>query len=202
MAGAVGASPCGARAARVIVNEVNPLKALEALMDGYEVLPTEQAAKIGDIFCTVTGDINVIRAEHFCSAGKTARSFPIPGTSTWKSTSRPWSASAPPASDSGRGGRIYPERRRLPLCAGRRPPGQPGRGRGPPGGGHGYELRQSGPVGGIHSPNHQKFQKQVYPVPEDIDREIARLKLAAMQVDIDTLTPEQVKYLASYDLGT
>ena len=50
--------------------------------------------------------------------------------------------------------------------------------------------------------NHQKFSKQVYPVPEDIDREIARLKLAAMQVDIDTLTPEQEKYLASYDLGT
>ena len=50
--------------------------------------------------------------------------------------------------------------------------------------------------------NHQKFAKQVYPVPEDIDKEIARLKLAAMQVDIDTLTPEQEKYLASYDLGT
>ena len=52
------------------------------------------------------------------------------------------------------------------------------------------------------SKNHQKFAKQVYPVPEDIDQEIARLKLAAMQVAIDTLTPEQEKYLASYDLGT
>jgi adenosylhomocysteinase len=52
------------------------------------------------------------------------------------------------------------------------------------------------------SKNHQKFAKQVYPVPEDIDKEIARLKLAAMQVEIDTLTPEQEKYLASYDLGT
>ncbi len=50
--------------------------------------------------------------------------------------------------------------------------------------------------------NHEKFEKQVYPVPEDIDQEIARLKLAAMEVDIDTLTPEQEKYLSSYDLGT
>ena len=57
-----------------------------------------------------------------------------------------------PASDSGRGGRIYPEKRHLPLCAGRRPPGQPGRGRRPPLGGHGYELCQPGPVGGIHFP--------------------------------------------------
>jgi adenosylhomocysteinase len=52
------------------------------------------------------------------------------------------------------------------------------------------------------SKNHHKFQKQVYPVPQEIDEEIARLKLAAMQVEIDTLTPEQEKYLASYDLGT
>jgi adenosylhomocysteinase len=52
------------------------------------------------------------------------------------------------------------------------------------------------------SQHHHKFQKQVYPVPEEIDREIARLKLSAMQVKIDSLTPEQEKYLASYDLGT
>ena len=188
--------------ARVVVTEVNPLKALEAIMDGYEVLPMAQAAKIGDIFCTLTGDINVIREEHFqvmkdgailSNSGHFNVEIDIDG---------PGPPQHRPAADSGLRGRIHPEERHLPLSAGRRPPGEPGRGRRPPLGGHGHELCQPGPVRGIHFQEPRSFEKQVYPVPEDIDKEIARLKLAAMQVDIDTLTPEQEKYLASYDLGT
>ena len=138
--------------ARVVITEVNPLKALEALMDGYEVLPMEQAAKLGDVFCTLTGDINVIREEHFVlmkdgailsNSGHFNVEIDIPS---------PGAPQHRPASDSGRGGRIYPEKRHLPLCAGRRPSGQPGRGRRTPLGGHGYELCQPGPVRGIHLP--------------------------------------------------
>ena len=138
--------------ARVVITEVNPLKALEALMDGYEVLPMEQAARIGDIFCTLTGDINVIREEHFVLMKDGAILVQFRALQRGNRHPGPGAPQHRPASDSGRGGRIYPEKRHLPLCAGGRPPGQPGRGRRPPLGGHGYELCQPGPVGGIHFP--------------------------------------------------
>ena len=145
--------------ARVVVTEVNPLKALEALMDGYEVLPMEQAAKIGDVFCTLTGDINVIREEHFrlmkdgailSNSGHFNVEIDIPALERI-STARRQIRDV--------GGRIYPEKRHLPLCAGGRPPGQPGRGRRPPLGGHGYELCQPGPVGGIHYPEPPEIRR-------------------------------------------
>ena len=138
--------------ARVIVTEVNPLKALEALMDGYEVLPMAQAAGIGDIFCTLTGDINVIREEHFAvmkdgailsNSGHFNVEIDIPALERLSTARRPIRDV---------GGRIHPQERQMSLPAGGRAPGQSGLGGRPPLGGHGYELCQPGPVGGIHFP--------------------------------------------------
>jgi adenosylhomocysteinase len=125
--------------ARVIVTEVDPLKGLEAIMDGYEVLPMAQAAGIGDIFCTLTGDINVIREEHFAAMKDGAI-----------------------LSNSGHFN-VDPEERQAPLRPGRRAPGEPGRGRRPPLRGHGHELRQPGPGFGIHLQEPRQFSEAGVP---------------------------------------
>ena len=136
--------------ARVVVTEVDPLKGLEAIMDGYEVLPMAQAAKIGDIFCTLTGDINVIREEHFqvmkdgailSNSGHFNVEIDIDALTRISTAHRPI--------------RDFVEEYtlkngKLHLPAGRRPPGEPGRGRRASFRGHGHELRQPGPGLGIH----------------------------------------------------
>ena len=167
--------------ARVIVTEVNPLKALEALMDGYEVLPMAQAARLGDIFCTLTGDINVIREEHFqvmkdgailSNSGHFNVEIDIEALDRLSTGQRP---------DPGFRGRVHPEERQAPLPAGGRPAGEPGRGRRPPLGGHGHELRQPGPGRGVHLPRTiRSSRSRSTRCPQEIDQEIARLKLAAM----------------------
>ena len=102
-AGAAAASPCAPRAwaRNVIVTEVDPLKALEAVMDGFRVMPMAEAAAIGDIFITVTGDINVLDKHHFAAMKRRRDRWPTPATSTSRSTSRRWrswpAASAPRA---------------------------------------------------------------------------------------------------------
>lgn len=188
--------------ARVIITEVNPLKALEALMDGYEVLPMDQAARIGDIFCTLTGDINVIREEHFilmkdgailANSGHFNVEIDIPSLERL-STGRRQIRDAVEEFTLKNGNCLYvlAEGRLVNLAAAE----------GHPSAVMDMSFANQALSAEFIVHNHQKFAKQVYPVPEDIDKEIARLKLAAMQVDIDTLTPEQEKYLASYDLGT
>jgi len=188
--------------ARVIVTEVNPLKALEALMDGYEVLPMAGAAKIGDIFCTLTGDINVIREEHFlvmkdgailANSGHFNVEIDIPALERVSTATRPIRDFVEEYSlKSGRCLYLLGEGRLVNLAAAE----------GHPSAVMDMSFANQALAAEFISKNHQKFKKQVYPVPEEIDREIARLKLAAMGVEIDTLTPEQEKYLASYDLGT
>jgi adenosylhomocysteinase len=188
--------------ARVIITEVNPLKALEALMDGYEVLPMDKAARLGDVFCTLTGDINVIREEHFilmkdgailANSGHFNVEIDIPSLERI-STNRRQIRDAVEEFTLQNGKCLYvlAEGRLVNLAAAE----------GHPSAVMDMSFANQALSAEFISQNHQKFQKQVYPVPEDIDKEIARLKLAAMQVDIDTLTPEQEKYLASYDLGT
>ena len=188
--------------ARVVITEVNPLKALEALMDGYEVLPMEQAARMGDVFCTLTGDINVIREEHFVlmkdgailsNSGHFNVEIDIPALERM-STARRQIRDAVEEFTLKNGTCLYvlAEGRLVNLAAAE----------GHPSAVMDMSFANQALSAEFISRNHQKFEKQVYPVPEDIDQEIARLKLAAMQVDIDTLTPEQEKYLASYDLGT
>jgi len=188
--------------ARVIVTEVDPLKGLEALMDGYEVLPMAQAAKIGDIFCTLTGDINVIREEHFLlmkdgailsNSGHFNVEIEIAALERL-STARRQIRDFVEEFTLQNGKRIYllAEGRLVNLAAAE----------GHPSAVMDMSFANQALAAEFISKNHQKFQKQVYPVPPEIDREIARLKLAAMGVAIDSLTPEQEKYLASYDLGT
>jgi len=188
--------------ARVIITEVDPLKALEALMDGYEVLPMAQAAPQGDIFCTLTGDINVIREEHvvamkdgaiLSNSGHFNVEIDLEGLARALTSRRPIRESVEEYTLQN-GKRIYllAEGRLVNLAAAE----------GHPSAVMDMSFANQSLAAEFISKNHQKFDKQVYTVPEEIDAEIARLKLAAMGVEIDTLTPEQVKYLASYDLGT
>ncbi len=188
--------------ARVVVTEVNPLKALEALMDGYEVLPMAQAAKLGDIFCTLTGDLNVIREEHFqvmkdgailSNSGHFNVEIDIPALERLSSGKRQIRDFVEEhALKNGNCIYVLAEGRLVNLAAAE----------GHPSAVMDMSFANQSLATEFICMNHQKLGKQVYPVPEEIDREIARLKLAAMGVEIDTLTPEQKKYLASYDLGT
>lgn len=188
--------------ARVIVTEVNPLKALEALMDGYEVRPMSQAAEVGDVFCTLTGDINVIREEHFLvmkdgailsNSGHFNVEIDLEALARISTGHRPIREFVEEyALQNGKRLYLLAEGRLVNLAAAE----------GHPSAVMDMSFANQALAAEFISKNHQKFQKQVYPVPEEIDREIARMKLAAMETEIDTLTPEQEKYLASYDLGT
>jgi len=188
--------------ARVIVTEVNPLKALEALMDGYEVRPMSQAAEVGDVFCTLTGDINVIREEHFLvmkdgailsNSGHFNVEIDLAALARISTGHRPIREFVEEyALKNGKRLYLLAEGRLVNLAAAE----------GHPSAVMDMSFANQALAAEFISKNHQKFQKQVYPVPEEIDREIARMKLAAMETEIDTLTPEQEKYLASYDLGT
>jgi len=185
-----------------VVTEVNPLKALEALMDGYEVLPMAQAAQIGDIFCTLTGDINVIREEHFhamkdgailANSGHFNVEIDIQALERLSTGRRQIRDSVEEFTlKNGKCLYLLAEGRLVNLAAAE----------GHPSAVMDMSFANQSLAAEFISKNHHKFQKQVYPVPQEIDEEIARLKLAAMQVEIDTLTPEQEKYLTSYDLGT
>ena len=188
--------------ARVIVTEVNPLKALEALMDGYEVRPMSQAAEVGDVFCTLTGDINVIREEHFLvmkdgailsNSGHFNVEIDLAALARISTGHRPIREFVEEyALKNGKRLYLLAEGRLVNLAAAE----------GHPSAVMDMSFANQALAAEFIAKNHQKFQKQVYPVPEEIDREIARMKLAAMETEIDTLTPEQEKYLASYDLGT
>jgi adenosylhomocysteinase len=188
--------------ARVVVTEVNPLKALEAMMDGYEVLPMAQAAQIGDIFCTLTGDLNVIREEHFhpmkdgailANSGHFNVEIDLAALERLSTSRRQIRDSVEEFTlQNGKCLYLLAEGRLVNLAAAE----------GHPSAVMDMSFANQSLAAEFISKNHHKFQKQVYPVPPEIDQEIARLKLAAMQVEIDTLTPEQEKYLASYDLGT
>ncbi|MCL6622884.1 MAG: adenosylhomocysteinase [Syntrophobacterales bacterium] len=188
--------------ARVIVTEVNPFRALEAVMDGFQVMPMAEAARIGDIFCTVTGDINVIREEHFqvmkdgailCNSGHFNVEIDLKALERLTTARRPIRAQVEEFTlKDGKVLYLLGEGRLVNLAAAE----------GHPSAVMDLSFANQALAAEFIFKNHHKFEKKVYPVPEEIDREIARLKLAAMGVEIDILTPEQEKYLASYDLGT
>ncbi|MDI1470991.1 MAG: adenosylhomocysteinase [Thermodesulfovibrio sp.] len=188
--------------ARVIVTEVDPLKALEAVMDGFDVMPIEEAAQIGDIFVTVTGNINVISGKTFSkmkdgsiiantghfdveidikSLEKLSKSKRIIRDFVEEYTLK-------------NGRRIYllAQGRLVNLSAAE---------------GHPAAVMDMSFANQALSAeyifnNAKKLERKVYSVPEEIDREIARLKLEAMGIKIDTLTKEQYKYLHSWQIGT
>ncbi|HUH15756.1 MAG TPA: adenosylhomocysteinase [Gaiellaceae bacterium] len=188
--------------AHVIVTEVDPMPALEAAMDGFEVLSMEKAAAIGDIFCTATGDKNVIARSHMelmkdgailCNTGHFNVEIEI-------SALRELAAETREAREfveeftlaDGRRLYLLGEGRLINLAAAE---------------GHPAIVMDMSFANQALSAeyvvqNAASLEKKVYVVPKDIDDEIARLKLATMGIEIDQLTEEQAKYLASWDEGT
>ncbi len=188
--------------ANVVVTEVDPLKALEATMDGFRVMPMIDAAKIGDIFCTVTGDINVIDAHHFevmksgaivANSGHFNVEINIPALkemSTNVKLVRPFVDEY--QLKDGRSICILGEGRLINLASAE----------GHPASVMDMSFANQALSAEYMVKNCKKLEKTVYSVPEDIDKEIARLKLEAMGVNIDTLTAQQVSYLGSWESGT
>ena len=188
--------------ARVIICEVDPLRALEAVMDGFEVMPIAKAAPIGDFFCTLTGDINAIRKEQFLemkdgaiisNSGHFNVELDLPGL-TEVSKSRRVIRDFVEEYTLQNGNRIYllGEGRLINLAAAEGHPSSV------------MDMSFANQALSMEylSQEHGNLEKRVYPVPQAIDKEIARLKLASMGVEIDTLTPEQEKYLSSWEMGT
>lgn len=188
--------------ANVIVTEVDPLKALEAVMDGFRVMPMEEAAPISDFFVTLTGDINVIDKHHFemmkdgaivANSGHFNVEINIPALEEMaveKRLVRPF-VDAYDMPD-GRTLHILGEGRLINLAAAE---------------GHPASVMDMSfanqALGAEYMVKHaDELENKVYGVPLDIDMEIARLKLEAMGIDIDVLTPEQVAYLNSWQEGT
>ncbi len=188
--------------ARVIIVEVDPLRALEATMDGYELMPIKDAAKIGDIFVTATGDINVIAKDCFrlmkdgaivCNTGHFNVEIDIDNLKKMSKSRRVIRDFVEEYTLKG-GKRIYllGEGRLINLAAAE----------GHPSAVMDMSFANQALCAEYMVKNARKLEKKVYSVPEKIDKEIARLKLKAMGIRIDTLTPEQKKYLQSWEMGT
>lgn len=188
--------------ANVVVTEVDPLRALEAVMDGYRVMPIADAARIGDFFCTLTGDINVIRREHFVTmkdgaivsnSGHFNVELDLEGLEALAVKTRPIREHIREFTlESGRRIYLLGEGRLVNLAAAE---------------GHPSSVMDMSFANQALSAEYlvkegEKLEKKVYTVPAVIDGEIARLKLASMGVSIDTLTEEQERYLRSWEAGT
>ncbi|MDQ5821362.1 MAG: adenosylhomocysteinase [Actinomycetota bacterium] len=188
--------------AHVIVTEVDPMPALEATMDGYEVLPMEKAAEIGDIFCTATGDKNVIAKQHM----ERMKDGAILANTGHFNVEIELSALRELASET-RQAREFVEEftladgRRLYLIADGRLVNLSAA-EGHPALVMDMSFANQALAAEYAIANASSLERKVYPVPTEIDEEIARLKLATMGVEIDQLTEEQAKYLASWDEGT
>ena len=188
--------------AHVIVTEVDPMRALEAAMDGFEIMPMEQAAAVGDIFCTATGDKHVVTGAHMermkdgsilCNTGHFNVEIEIGALRELASGVREAREFVEEFTLAD-GRRIYliADGRLVNLAAAE---------------GHPAIVMDMSFANQALSAeyvvqNAASLEKKVYVVPKEIDDEIARLKLATMGIDIDSLTEEQAKYLASWDEGT
>lgn len=188
--------------ANVVVTEIDPLKSIEAVMDGYQVMPMADAARIGDIFVTVTGDIKVIRAEHFrvmkdgaivCNTGHFNVEIDLEALSKMKKKKRQIREFVEEFTlPNGRKINVLGEGRLINLAAAE----------GHPSSVMDMSFANQALSAEFMLQNCTALENDVYSVPEDIDKEIARLKLNAMGIKIDKLTPEQKKYLASWEMGT
>jgi adenosylhomocysteinase len=188
--------------ANVIVTEIDPLKALEALMDGFLVMPMSEAASIGDIFCTVTGDIHVLREEHFramkdgavvCNSGHFNVEIDLERLGQISETApREMREFVQEYRVDGKSIFVLGEGRLINLASAE----------GHPASVMDMSFANQALSAEYMARNHETLEKQVYSVPLPIDQEIARLKLAAMNVRIDELTEEQQRYLASWEMGT
>lgn len=188
--------------ANVIVTEIDPLAALEAVMDGFRVMPMTDAASIGDIFCTLTGDINVIDEHHFelmkdgaiiSNSGHFNVEINIPSLEAMAvEQRRPREFIEQYILPDGRNINLLGEGRLINLAAAE---------------GHPASVMDMSFANQALSLEYllkhvDELENLVYTIPEDIDREIARMKLEEMDVQIDMLTEEQEAYLASWEEGT
>ncbi|MBC8103036.1 MAG: adenosylhomocysteinase [Cytophagales bacterium] len=187
--------------ANVIVTEIDPLKALEAHMDGFTVLPMNEAAKVGDVFCTVTGDIHVLRPEHFASmkdgaiianSGHFNVEIDLESLGKMASTKREVRDYVEEYVLDGKRLYVLGEGRLINLASAE----------GHPASVMDMSFANQALSAEWMNQNYTTLQKDVYSVPLAIDQEIARLKLAAVGVGIDTLTDEQERYLSSWQMGT
>ena len=186
----------------VYICEVDPLKALEAVMDGYEVLPMKELAKIGNVFVTLTGDINVIRGEHFkvmkdgaivCNSGHFNVELDIPALEKLSKCKRRVREFVDEYTlRDGRRINLLGEGRLINLAAAE----------GHPASVMDMSFADQALCAEYVRKNHDNLEKKVYTVPKEIDKEVARLKLKSMNIRIDILTPEQKKYLESWEMGT
>jgi adenosylhomocysteinase len=188
--------------ADVIVTEVEPTRALEAVMDGFRVMSMLEAARVGDIFCTVTGNKNVVTKEHFevmrdgaivANSGHFNVEIDIPSLermSSSKRTTRPFLEEY--SLKDGRKINLLGEGRLINLAAAEGHPASV------------MDMSFSDQALSVDYlvKNHKNLEKKVYPVPADLDKRVARLKLESMGIKLDRLTPEQEEYLASWSEGT
>jgi adenosylhomocysteinase len=188
--------------AHVVVTEVDPLRALEALMDGYEVVPSDRAAEVGDIFCTATGDKHVLATQHFermkdgailANTGHFNVEIDLPALRRMAVETR----TARPFVEEFR----LEDGRRLYLVADGRLVNL-GAAEGHPAAVMDMSFANQALSAEFVVEHAAELERKVYVVPEEIDREIARLKLETLGVEIDELTEEQARYLASWDEGT
>ncbi len=188
--------------AKVVVTEIDPLRALEAVMDGYQVMSMDRAAEIGDFFCTLTGDLHVLRRQHFekmkdgaiiSNSGHFNVEINLEDLQAMSSSVRTIREFVEEF-NLGDGRRLYVlgEGRLINLAAAEGHPSSV------------MDMRFANQALSTEYmvKNHASLEKKVYRVPLDIDREIARLKLESMGVVIDTLTREQDEYLHSWEMGT
>ncbi len=188
--------------AKVVVTEVDPLRALEATMDGLAVMTMKEAAPIGDFFVSVTGDINVIAEASFmkmkdgavvANSGHFNVEIDIPALRKLaKSTRKIREFVDEYALKDGRRIYLLGEGRLINLAAAEGHPSQV----------MDMSFANQALCAEFMAKNYKKMEKRVYSVPQDIDKKIAVLKLQAMGIKIDRLTPEQQKYLQSWEMGT
>ena len=187
---------------QVIVTEVEPVRALEAIMDGYQVMPLQEASRVGDIFITISGDKNVIDKVHLqlmkdgailANSGHFNVEINIPALESLAQGKR----RIRPFIDEytlGDGRHLYllGEGRLINLAAAE----------GHPASVMDMSFANQALCLEYIVKNREKLEPRVYPVPEEIDKQVARLKLQSMGIGIDTLTPEQERYLTSWEEGT
>lgn len=188
--------------ANVIVTEVDPIRALEAVMDGYRVMPGVEAAALGDIFLTVTGDINAIDRAHLenmkegaliANAGHFNDEINIPALEQLSKTKRRVRDFVDEY--------VYPDGRHVYLLAEGRLVNLSAA-EGHPASVMDMSFANQALAAEYMQNNARNMEPRVYTLPAELDREIARIKLGAMGVRFDTLTPEQEKYLSSWESGT
>jgi len=188
--------------ANVIICEVDPIKALEALMDGYRVMSMLEAAEIGDVFVTLTGNKNVIGREHFerlkngailANSGHFNVEIDLEALDRMASSRRPVREFVEEyALRDGRRVYVLGEGRLINLAAAEGHPASV------------MDMSFANQALAVEYliENHARLEKRVYAVPEELDKRVARMKLEAMGVKIDRLTPEQERYLATWSEGT